>query len=180
MSFTFPWSYVTYSSLEPALHSKPSSIEFFNEFAKYNGFNPRIPFNWYSITSDDVARAKVLLVSRSYKTYYLQGLHILKPFGNSLSGALLAAYPDIGLRKELFRTIPSTYLLHDPTSTDNKVGHHWEEEANRKAFFDSVAEKRCFDPLLAHHWYQLRTKAILSFKVLNILSVACGWRYPLH
>jgi hypothetical protein len=43
---------------------------------------------------------------------------------------------------------------------------HWSSNMdNIRAFFDKLAEKLQFDPLVAHNWYNITTHTVLNEKV---------------
>lgn len=45
------------------------------------------------------------------------------------------------------------------------AGNHWQNAANRKQFFDFIAQQLRFDALVAENWYPLSIKDIMQFKV---------------
>lgn len=49
-----------------------------------------------------------------------------------------------------------------------KRSNYWENAANRKSFFDQVAQKMQFDPLVPENWYSVTREIILQFEVTNI------------
>jgi len=52
----------------------------------------------------------------------------------------MSVYPSIGLQKQLFSKVPHGY---------------WQSKENRRLFFDNLAKRRGFDPLVARYWYDL-------------------------
>lgn len=42
---------------------------------------------------------------------------------------------------------------------------HWEEEQNRKKFFDTIASENSFDPLVPNNWYSVSKSGVLKYKV---------------
>lgn len=59
------------------------------------------------------------------------------------------------------------------TGNDNaqQPHSHWtgEKGRNMRAFFESFAKKRNFDPLIADHWYNITRRDIVDAKVLITL-----------
>jgi len=57
--------------------------EFFEKFAKRNGFDPLVPHNWYQVSNQQIMSAR--------------GVHNVILHYKGISKALLAHFPDIGL-----------------------------------------------------------------------------------
>jgi len=109
---------------------------FFDTFAKENGFDPRIPDNWYKVSGPEIY---------SRKGYSF--IHI--DHKGSWSKALMHIYPDIGLDHDKFSSISKRY---------------WAEAGNRKGFFDNFALENNFDPLVPENWHTLPIAQIKSAK----------------
>eukprot|EP00026_Physarum_polycephalum_P001152 Phypoly_transcript_01153.p1 GENE.Phypoly_transcript_01153~~Phypoly_transcript_01153.p1 ORF type:complete len:800 (+),score=123.64 Phypoly_transcript_01153:87-2486(+) len=108
---------------------------FFDQFAKSNGFDPLVAANWHSISRSTILRTK-------------SGGSVLNFYGGSMVKALLTLYPDIGLEKRQFAT----------------TRNFWQDPNHRRQFFDKLAEKKGFDPLIPDNWYSLSKEAIMNEK----------------
>jgi len=115
--------------------------EFFDTYAKDNGFDPLVASNWYSVTRQNILKCKG---SSTVLTYY-QG---------SFVKALAFLYPDIGLDTTKFSILPKGY---------------WANKSNRKRIFENLAYERGFDVLLAENWYSLSNADFLEAKGANTL-----------
>eukprot|EP00026_Physarum_polycephalum_P017934 Phypoly_transcript_19329.p1 GENE.Phypoly_transcript_19329~~Phypoly_transcript_19329.p1 ORF type:complete len:214 (+),score=30.36 Phypoly_transcript_19329:89-643(+) len=105
---------------------------FFDNIAKENNFDPLIANNWYSFGMKYFLKRK--------------GSRLLRAYNSSHITALMKIYPNIGLQPHLFHALPK---------------HYWEVEENIRAFFDSFAAKRGFNPLVPENWYQESVQTIL-------------------
>eukprot|EP00026_Physarum_polycephalum_P000662 Phypoly_transcript_00663.p1 GENE.Phypoly_transcript_00663~~Phypoly_transcript_00663.p1 ORF type:complete len:1097 (+),score=133.55 Phypoly_transcript_00663:927-4217(+) len=101
--------------------------EFFDNFALSRGFEPLVAKNWYSVTQQQVLETKYSRV-------------VLGFYKGSFINALLSLYPSIGLAKLKFEFVPREF---------------WRERANRREYFDSLAQVNGFDPLIPSNWYSL-------------------------
>eukprot|EP00026_Physarum_polycephalum_P001556 Phypoly_transcript_01558.p2 GENE.Phypoly_transcript_01558~~Phypoly_transcript_01558.p2 ORF type:complete len:464 (+),score=75.56 Phypoly_transcript_01558:1715-3106(+) len=110
--------------------------EFFDTFARNNSFDPLVAASWYSAPLDKF---------QSMKGYS----SILHHFGGSILNGLLKIYPNIGLQKSYFQTLPSGF---------------WNEWQNRRDFFDAFAKEHGFNPLVANNWYPVTSRKIQSAK----------------
>ena len=100
---------------------KSNRLIFFNNFALAQGFDPLVPDNWYTVPQSTLEHYQVCpllilftdsaplvtLLHRAYFlsysfTHYLQQEYISILNGDSLSDALIKAYPSIGLVKSGF------------------------------------------------------------------------------
>eukprot|EP00026_Physarum_polycephalum_P001669 Phypoly_transcript_01671.p1 GENE.Phypoly_transcript_01671~~Phypoly_transcript_01671.p1 ORF type:complete len:1064 (+),score=159.93 Phypoly_transcript_01671:260-3193(+) len=108
-----------------------SHRKFFDNYASENNFDPLVPENWYKVERKDIMEKGAGLIGGHYK--------------RSISDALMANYPDIGL---------------DPGKFKLKSKEYWNDIANRKRFFDDFAEKRKFDPLISENWYNITEQEV--------------------
>jgi len=99
---------------------------FFDGAAKSIGFDPLVPENWYKMQFREITKFK-------------GGYAALNAYGNSLSKAVMAAYPDIGLIEQKF----------------GAARNFWRINENVKLFFDEFAKQRHFDPLIPENWYKV-------------------------
>jgi len=60
-------------------------------------------------------------------------------------------------------------LKFEATKFSKTHPHYWKSPSRKKEFFDNVAKKKAFDPLLAENWYKLGKKALLREKINTIL-----------
>lgn len=81
-------------------------------------------------------------------------------YNSSVVNALLDTYPDIGLEVSEFEKKPS--MSHDLLRTALIIvtGGYWDDEKNRKQFFDKFASKMGFDPLHPENWYTVTAENI--------------------
>jgi len=95
----------------------------FEKSAKSHGFDPLNPENWYTH-------------SWSKMTSFIKSVSQMKEYyDGSFPVAVSSLFPNIGIdRKRFFR-------------------HTWTESENRRKFFETIAKKQGFDPLVAENWY---------------------------
>lgn len=77
---------------------------FFTRFASAKQFDPLMANNWYHIKLDDIKATKVTL-DLTWPNSYISsqhGLTVLSYYGGSLKEALVALFPEVVLKKELF------------------------------------------------------------------------------
>ena len=114
---------------------------------------------------------------------YQSGGSILKHYKGSVVKALIDVYPSLNLspgdfdhmiRTSPFTSPPLASVLSSPPgtslSTNVFVDKYWHKFEHRKLFFDSIAKKRDFDPLLAANWYNVPFSAYCDEKVHLFLS----------
>eukprot|EP00026_Physarum_polycephalum_P012597 Phypoly_transcript_12920.p1 GENE.Phypoly_transcript_12920~~Phypoly_transcript_12920.p1 ORF type:complete len:356 (+),score=59.55 Phypoly_transcript_12920:23-1069(+) len=109
---------------------------FFENFAKASGFDPRIPANW---TTE--YQGKILAIKGIRK--------ILSFHSNSLSKALLDLFPDM-------QTDRTKYLFKKTRNLDSPE--------NRRLFFEKYAKDNGFDPLDPENWYHQTKAKIMDTK----------------
>jgi hypothetical protein len=87
--------------------------DFFDRLATSLNLDPGDPKTWYSITRDQVLRAKVSIKNISYWVhidYFIKGGRgVLWYYNYSYVTAIASIYPNIGLDSAKFSTPPSTY-----------------------------------------------------------------------
>eukprot|EP00026_Physarum_polycephalum_P001944 Phypoly_transcript_01947.p1 GENE.Phypoly_transcript_01947~~Phypoly_transcript_01947.p1 ORF type:complete len:919 (+),score=98.36 Phypoly_transcript_01947:138-2894(+) len=105
--------------------------EFFDTFARQNGFDPLNPENWYEVDTAAIFATK-------------NGRGALGGYNHSLISALMHVYPNIGLVK-------SKFFIGDT---------QWAEESERRQFFVDLAARRGFDPLVAENWYAITAEQV--------------------
>eukprot|EP00026_Physarum_polycephalum_P002177 Phypoly_transcript_02182.p1 GENE.Phypoly_transcript_02182~~Phypoly_transcript_02182.p1 ORF type:complete len:962 (+),score=179.47 Phypoly_transcript_02182:307-2886(+) len=102
-----------------------NQAKLFKEYAEEHRFNPLVAKNWpyheSSILSD-------------------KRFHELARFENPIK-ALFAAFPNIGLKSHLFKSLSA---------------HYWEDKENQKQFFINFAANKNFNPHIAENWYARR------------------------
>eukprot|EP00026_Physarum_polycephalum_P001437 Phypoly_transcript_01438.p1 GENE.Phypoly_transcript_01438~~Phypoly_transcript_01438.p1 ORF type:complete len:1047 (+),score=162.81 Phypoly_transcript_01438:248-3388(+) len=108
---------------------------FFDKLAKKSDFDPLLARNWYSATSEMVAKEK-------------DGLSVLYQFKGSIVKALMRVYPDIGLDESKFLKVRQNYWSSD----------------NKRKFLSAYAKKRDFDPLVPENWYFISSQELLTEK----------------
>eukprot|EP00026_Physarum_polycephalum_P001094 Phypoly_transcript_01095.p1 GENE.Phypoly_transcript_01095~~Phypoly_transcript_01095.p1 ORF type:complete len:1190 (+),score=164.67 Phypoly_transcript_01095:101-3670(+) len=104
--------------------------EFFDKFAALENFDPLVAENWYSVKREAIY---------SQKGYLALVLHYHRDY----ISALLHVYPDVGLVRDKFAS-----------------WNYWREAANRRNFFNKIAESRSFDPLAPENWYPFTQRQI--------------------
>eukprot|EP00026_Physarum_polycephalum_P003756 Phypoly_transcript_03770.p1 GENE.Phypoly_transcript_03770~~Phypoly_transcript_03770.p1 ORF type:complete len:759 (+),score=109.95 Phypoly_transcript_03770:66-2279(+) len=108
--------------------------QWFDNFAKRNRFDPRVPSNWYSITSE--------------KIFSEPGSRpVLRYHNNNYIRALVSLFPEVEFEKTQFSS-PLVLYYNDPT--------------HRREFFEKVAKERGFDPLVPDNWYPLIRSDLIS------------------
>eukprot|EP00026_Physarum_polycephalum_P001092 Phypoly_transcript_01093.p1 GENE.Phypoly_transcript_01093~~Phypoly_transcript_01093.p1 ORF type:complete len:1197 (+),score=192.21 Phypoly_transcript_01093:78-3668(+) len=123
-------------------HNDENRRRVLEELADKLGFDPLIPENWYSTSSDSIksnSRASSIL-----STYY----------GGSVVKCLQHLFPELALDTRKFP------FLHQ---------NYWNEERNRRHFFEVLAQKKGMDPLEPEDWYSLDPKEIIKFKSAKVV-----------
>eukprot|EP00026_Physarum_polycephalum_P006545 Phypoly_transcript_06593.p1 GENE.Phypoly_transcript_06593~~Phypoly_transcript_06593.p1 ORF type:complete len:538 (+),score=63.89 Phypoly_transcript_06593:122-1735(+) len=129
----------TYSNFESVRSRMPANYwkilanrkKFFDDYAEAHNFDPLVPHNWYRIPSSEFLQME----AKSFLHYH----------NFSVREALAAAYPDIGLQPNQFKSLKRSYR-------NNKQS---------RAFFDLMARKCGFDPLKAGNWFRVDRKMVL-------------------
>eukprot|EP00026_Physarum_polycephalum_P001103 Phypoly_transcript_01104.p1 GENE.Phypoly_transcript_01104~~Phypoly_transcript_01104.p1 ORF type:complete len:992 (-),score=189.41 Phypoly_transcript_01104:668-3643(-) len=119
--------------------SKKIQRSFLDSFAAQNGFDPLVAENWYSVT------VPAMNLYKNVKA-------IRRKYG-SLRAALIVLYPELSFDISKFSKMPQNY---------------WQPSAKRN-FFDTLAKKRGFDPLIPENWYTINKKAIQGEKNGNTI-----------
>lgn len=87
---------------------------------------------------------------------------------------LASLYPDIGINRAKFKTLPSNiiiiilYIIFMCVTCF--AGNHFQDLNNRKVIFDDFAKEYGFDPLLAENWYKIKKRQFIRHKV-NIIFI---------
>lgn len=86
--------------------------------------------------------------------------------------ALLHLYPEIGMDKFLFKSLPRMSPRHRFVKLTHitKLGSHWLKKENRREFFDRFAVSNSLDPLNPSTWPPISKDKLLKFKV-NLLLI---------
>eukprot|EP00026_Physarum_polycephalum_P000948 Phypoly_transcript_00949.p1 GENE.Phypoly_transcript_00949~~Phypoly_transcript_00949.p1 ORF type:complete len:1118 (+),score=84.56 Phypoly_transcript_00949:49-3402(+) len=105
---------------------------FFENYARANDFDPLVPDHWYAQPKDKMM---------SYKG----ATEVLVYYNRSVPAALIALFPDIGLKSSMF---------YWPTWIHSVA----------KTFFMNYANENEFDPLKADNWHQQPHERILEYK----------------
>jgi hypothetical protein len=75
-----------------------------------------------------------------------------------VSQALIDLFPNIGLEKELFSSMPLSFF-----SNVTNILKDWEYNLqNRREFFEKYAKHNGFNPLVPDNWYSVNRKSIES------------------
>jgi hypothetical protein len=106
--------------------------KFFDLYAAANHFDPLIPDNWYTIPASEFLE----LESRAFMRYH----------NFSVGEALVAAYPSVEFHLNKFKSFRRSYR-------NNKQS---------RAFFDAIAKKYNFDPLVPESWSQVDKNMVLA------------------
>ena len=104
---------------------------------------------------------------------------VLKFHSGSLSKALLALFPEIGLDETRFRInrrmchspviLFIAFLIISNSTTHNLISaNFWQNSKNRRSFFEDFASRSTFDPLVVRNWYRVGYNDITACKVLLI------------
>lgn len=91
----------------------------------------------------------------------------------SVSGALIEAYPSIGLKPALFRTVPSIILLLLNRFLFINIiiaEHYWSDINNCRQFFEEYAMRNGFDPLIPGNWYSTTPFSVEKEKVIKMTT----------
>eukprot|EP00026_Physarum_polycephalum_P002910 Phypoly_transcript_02919.p1 GENE.Phypoly_transcript_02919~~Phypoly_transcript_02919.p1 ORF type:complete len:813 (+),score=74.97 Phypoly_transcript_02919:109-2547(+) len=107
--------------------------DLFDAFAAKQGFDPLVAENWYPIDPKDLAGAKELAAL------------IRLRYSGSLLKALKELYPNVVFNQRKF---------------ESRKHWHWHKASNRKQFFDAIALKFKFDPLVPSNWRGITLKII--------------------
>jgi hypothetical protein len=114
--------------------------KFFENYASANDFDPLVPDNWYAQPRDKI-------------TSYKGAAEVLSFYNRSVSAALIALFPDIGIESSKFFWPTWVYSV-------------------AKTFFLRYAAEYGFDPLTAENWYSQPMSRITEHRVmLNYCSV---------
>eukprot|EP00026_Physarum_polycephalum_P003873 Phypoly_transcript_03889.p1 GENE.Phypoly_transcript_03889~~Phypoly_transcript_03889.p1 ORF type:complete len:768 (+),score=139.06 Phypoly_transcript_03889:1-2304(+) len=109
----------------------------FLNFAKDKGFDPLVADNWYKVFSELLRYKGIAAVSN---------LH------HGVVQALSDLFPDIGIEPHKFAITPKNY---------------WQEKANRRKYFESIAREKGKDPLVPQTWYEIKANSLLSAKEMK-------------
>jgi len=113
--------------------SKNNNVRmFFDQLAFEKHRDPLVPETWYDISWKEIGEKK--------------GHGILNHY-NTVVKALSDAYPEIPFQEHRFSRVSR---------------NHWNSAANRRKFFDSIAQENSFDPLSPESWYALATSDMFS------------------
>jgi len=123
--------------------------EFFEEFAKINGFDSLIAQNWYSVTKKQILEHK----SAGSVLIYYEG---------SFIAALQDLYPTLNLDENKFSILPKNF---------------WTSPTNQKQYFVDLAEQIGFDPLIADNWYSISPFHIRNYKGIGNVTLYYGGKY---
>eukprot|EP00026_Physarum_polycephalum_P002338 Phypoly_transcript_02344.p1 GENE.Phypoly_transcript_02344~~Phypoly_transcript_02344.p1 ORF type:complete len:892 (+),score=111.01 Phypoly_transcript_02344:67-2742(+) len=110
--------------------------KFFENVAKEEGLDPLAPTSWYKIPYSKIILKK-------------GGASVLWRYNGNLPEALMHVFPDIGLVKSNFRSITPA---------------QWQDVSSRRKFFEIVAKKLGFDPLIPAKWYSTSYPSVRKFK----------------
>eukprot|EP00026_Physarum_polycephalum_P003775 Phypoly_transcript_03789.p1 GENE.Phypoly_transcript_03789~~Phypoly_transcript_03789.p1 ORF type:complete len:743 (+),score=94.75 Phypoly_transcript_03789:50-2278(+) len=125
-------------------HVKENRRKFLQKFAAKKGFNVTQASRWYKITQQEIIEEK-------------GGISFLNQYGLSLRKALLDLYPDIDAW-DLHR-----FRQKGKSSYADLAS--WKTLSSHKKFFESIAQKNDFDPLIASNWYSITKSALYRNKV---------------
>eukprot|EP00026_Physarum_polycephalum_P000635 Phypoly_transcript_00636.p1 GENE.Phypoly_transcript_00636~~Phypoly_transcript_00636.p1 ORF type:complete len:901 (-),score=99.66 Phypoly_transcript_00636:59-2761(-) len=112
----------------------------FDLLAKAKGFDPLLADNWYTVTAKDCESIKGIS-------------SLIRFYNGSYTAALLDLYPDIGLARH---KLP--------------VSNFWNDLRNQRKFFERVAQKKGFDPLVPSNWYKVTTVDLAEYKGGNVIN----------
>jgi len=108
-----------------------------------SGFDPMVPFNWYSVSKQDI------LEHRGGRIFLSQYEGDTNTFSfSSYPKAIMAAYPAIKFNNELFM-----YTVNE---------NSWESTKKRRHFFDMYAHQEGFDPLATRNWLAITYRDFLK------------------
>eukprot|EP00026_Physarum_polycephalum_P001339 Phypoly_transcript_01340.p1 GENE.Phypoly_transcript_01340~~Phypoly_transcript_01340.p1 ORF type:complete len:1070 (+),score=142.73 Phypoly_transcript_01340:227-3436(+) len=110
--------------------------EILEGYAKSHNRDPLVPDNWYHI------KHQILLKLQG-------GRAIVQHYEGNYIDALMGLFPDIGLDKTKFKSLPRNY---------------WGDLANRREFFREFAANEGFDALLPENWYNMNVTRFQSYK----------------
>lgn len=86
--------------------------------------------------------------------------------------AVMELYPDIGLQKDSFSHTPSM-LSNYFQSIYMLPAALWTTKSSRRSFFDKLAQKKNFDPLIPGNWYS-RTREFFSNEHVCLFTFVFG------
>eukprot|EP00026_Physarum_polycephalum_P002126 Phypoly_transcript_02130.p1 GENE.Phypoly_transcript_02130~~Phypoly_transcript_02130.p1 ORF type:complete len:911 (+),score=100.93 Phypoly_transcript_02130:69-2801(+) len=115
---------------------KSKRREFFDNFATNKNLDPLNPNNWYSVASHEITSCK-------------KGHSLMKYYSMSFVRALVDIYPEVNFLESKFMFVSKKF---------------WLEPKNRRNWFDTFAEERSFDPLIADNWYNIAHQTITATK----------------
>eukprot|EP00026_Physarum_polycephalum_P002865 Phypoly_transcript_02874.p1 GENE.Phypoly_transcript_02874~~Phypoly_transcript_02874.p1 ORF type:complete len:846 (+),score=138.45 Phypoly_transcript_02874:54-2591(+) len=124
--------------------------QFLLRFAEQEGFDPYVAENWYSVSQDQLLNQK-------------GGRSFLSNYSNSPFFPAMHLFPEIGLDVTKFSSVPKFY---------------WTDVKNRRKFFEDVARKRGFDPLIPENWYSVPNIYMLSLKSVSSLLAYYNGNFP--
>eukprot|EP00026_Physarum_polycephalum_P002320 Phypoly_transcript_02326.p1 GENE.Phypoly_transcript_02326~~Phypoly_transcript_02326.p1 ORF type:complete len:617 (+),score=95.55 Phypoly_transcript_02326:985-2835(+) len=101
-------------------------------YAARKNFDPLVAENWYHVVVGDVLSAK--------------GAKTVRNLHGTFHETLVAVFPEVSFEIERFRTTPRNY---------------YSDWNNKKRFFDNIAKRDNFDPLVAENWYSFKKSEFL-------------------
>lgn len=96
-------------------------------------------------------------------------------FNGSVVRALAHVYPDLDLQDSQFDKMSSKSALSFALYFVYLyccLGNYWLSANNRRTFFDNIAKRKGFDPLVPSNWYSLKRGNVLNEKVCA-LKINC-------
>jgi hypothetical protein len=149
---------------------------FFDTLAKKRNFDPSQISEWLKLRKNDVYAEKVCVTKINVFIDLLKGgSSVMKYYGFSLVQALKSLYPEMKLLEDKVldvsndqdRRSHSKVLFPSPSQVSHSL-LSWQKLLSGldKPFFDYMANKKGFDPLISSNWYSLRREEILKEKVL--------------
>eukprot|EP00026_Physarum_polycephalum_P002532 Phypoly_transcript_02539.p1 GENE.Phypoly_transcript_02539~~Phypoly_transcript_02539.p1 ORF type:complete len:901 (+),score=86.30 Phypoly_transcript_02539:60-2762(+) len=119
-----------------------------NLATKYH-LNPLVPKDWYYFVETNRARECQNMLAIYYR--------------GSIGSALMHLYPDIGLEKHRFVAAREKY---------------WDNEQNQRLFFELIAKRCAFDPLVATSWYSVSKEQIMIQRGIQAILKRFGKSIP--
>ena len=148
------------------------------------GFDPLLPDGWYSIFKQKLLHFKVFapifiyIFFSSYFSYLflflikLKGKEsLLQLYDGDLVNALMDVYSEIGLEKAKFLHQSRMSLFFSSSfiffyfNSLLALGSTWQDETQRRLFFEQFALLNDFDYTNKENWYHLPRAKLKSFKV---------------
>jgi hypothetical protein len=93
---------------------------------------------------------------------------VLAHFKGSLTKALIVLFPEIGLDKSKFMSLPSITTFFSPYLYLRFVDGYWKDIENRRQLLSAFACSKDKDPLSPKTWYNVDFNTFLSYKVTFI------------